>query len=66
MCTSTTYLLLYIHYTHWVIGASKLLQMDSVHQQHVQTNLDVKKRTTVEKLMHELQADQPEVGLVLV
>ena len=41
---------------------SKVLQLDAVHQQHVQSSLDSKKRKTIEKLMTELEADQPEVS----
>ncbi|KAF6019749.1 APLP2 [Bugula neritina] len=38
---------------------AKLQQLDAVHQQHVQTNLDAKKRKSIEKLMQELQSTQP-------
>lgn len=35
---------------------SKALQLDAVHQQHVQTNFNYKKKNIMQKLMEELQA----------
>ena len=37
-------------------GDSKVIQLDAVHQQHVQTNFNYKKRTVMQELMDELQA----------
>ena len=35
---------------------SKRLQLDAVHQQHVQNNFNYKKKNTMQKLIDELQA----------
>lgn len=37
-------------------GDSRSLQLDAVHQQHVQSNFNFKKRNVMQKLMDELQA----------
>ena len=35
----------------------RTLQLDATHQQHVQSNLNVKKRAAMQKLMEELQSE---------
>lgn len=43
-------------------GDSKVIQLDAVHQQHVQTNFNYKKRMAMQKLMDELQEQHFDVG----
>lgn len=43
----------------------KALQMDAVHQQHVQANLNYKKRVTMQKLMEELQSQYYDVEYIV-
>lgn len=45
---------------------AQLTQLDAIHQQHVQTNLNYRKRLSMQKLMGELRADNYKVSRVLV
>lgn len=48
----------------FLIDDQKVSQLESVHQQHVQTNFDAKKRKAIEKLMEELQKSKPSVSSI--